>query len=127
MFLGPSCVFTNVINPRAGIERKDEFRATLVRRGASVGANATILCGVELGTYCLVGAGAVVTTDVPDFAMVVGVPARQQGWVCRCGVRLSLADRRARCSECATLYAMVEDGHLQLKGKMPDVTKGEQP
>ncbi len=88
VFCGPSCVFTNVINPRAEISRKDEFKTTLVRRGATIGANATIVCGVTLGAYCFVGAGAVVTKDVPDFALVAGVPARRIGWMSRAGVRL---------------------------------------
>ena len=81
VFVGPSAVFTNVINPRSFIERKDEFKATLVKKGATIGANATILCGIEIGAYALIGAGAVVTTDVPDFALMVGNPARQVGWV----------------------------------------------
>ena len=81
VFLGPSCVFTNVINPRAQIERKSEFMSTLVRRGATVGANATIVCGNQLGEYCMIGAGAVVTRPVGSFALVVGVPARKVGWV----------------------------------------------
>lgn len=88
VFCGPSCVFTNVINPRAEIERKSEFRATLVRRGATIGANATIVCGHTLGEYCMVGAGAVVTRDVPAFALVIGVPARRIGWVSVAGERL---------------------------------------
>ena len=88
VFAGPSCVFTNVVNPRSEIERKDEYAPTLVCRGATIGANATILCGVTLGAYCFVGAGAVVTSDVVDYALVVGVPARRIGWVCACGVRL---------------------------------------
>ncbi len=85
VFVGPSVVFTNVINPRAFIERKEEFRPTLVAEGASIGANATILCGVRIGRYALVGAGAVVLGDVPDFAKVVGNPARQIGWVDEAG------------------------------------------
>jgi UDP-2-acetamido-3-amino-2,3-dideoxy-glucuronate N-acetyltransferase len=85
VFCGPSAVFTNVINPRSFIERKAEYRPTLVRRGASIGANATVLCGVTLGQYCFVGAGAVVTRDVPDFALVYGNPARIRGAVCYCG------------------------------------------
>jgi UDP-2-acetamido-3-amino-2,3-dideoxy-glucuronate N-acetyltransferase len=90
VFCGPSMVFTNVVNPRAAIERKTEFRPTLVRRGASLGANCTILCGVTLGEYCLVGAGAVVTQDVPAYALVTGVPARRSGWFSRHGHRLDL-------------------------------------
>lgn len=85
VFCGPSCVFTNVINPRAEVERKDEFRATRVRRGATIGANATIVCGNELGEYCMVAAGAVVTKDVPPYALMVGMPARRKGWVSRAG------------------------------------------
>ena len=88
VFCGPSCVFTNVLNPRAEIERKDEFRATVVRRGATIGANATIVCGHELGEYCFVAAGAVVTRDVPPFALVAGNPARRIGWVSQSGERL---------------------------------------
>lgn len=85
VFLGPSCVFTNVVNPRAFIERKDEYRSTRVRRGASVGANATIVCGVEIGAYALVGAGATVTRDVPACTVIVGVPGRRAGRICVCG------------------------------------------
>jgi UDP-2-acetamido-3-amino-2,3-dideoxy-glucuronate N-acetyltransferase len=89
VFCGPSCVFTNVIDPRAFIEKKAEFRSTLVKRGASIGANATVVCGNTLGRYCLVGSGAVVTHDVPDYALMLGVPARRTGWVCKCGARLA--------------------------------------
>lgn len=89
VFCGPSCVFTNVLTPRAHVERKDEFSNTLVRRGASIGANATIVCGTNIGAYSMIAAGAVVTRDVPDFALVAGVPARQIGWVSRAGERLN--------------------------------------
>lgn len=85
VFCGPSCVFTNVVNPRAFVSRKAEFQRTLVQRGATIGANATIICGFTIGAYALVGAGAVVTRDVPDYALVVGVPARRVGWVSRVG------------------------------------------
>lgn len=88
VFLGPSCVFTNVLTPRAFVERKDEFAPTLVRTGATVGANATIVCGVTIGRYAMIGAGAVVTKDVPDHALIVGNPARRIGWVSRTGERL---------------------------------------
>lgn len=88
VFCGPSCVFTNVLTPRAFVDRKDEFRSTLVKRGASIGANATIICGVTIGRYAMIGAGAVVTKDVPNYALVLGNPARQAGWVSRAGERL---------------------------------------
>lgn len=88
VFCGPSCVFTNVLTPRAFVERKDEFSETLVRRGATIGANATIVCGVTIGRYAMIGAGAVVTRDVPDYALVVGNPTRRIGWVSRTGDRL---------------------------------------
>ena len=89
VFCGPSCVFTNVNNPRAEIDRKSEYRPTTVGRGASIGANATIVCGNKLGQYCFIAAGAVVVTNVPDFALMVGVPARQDGWMSKSGARLS--------------------------------------
>jgi len=88
VFCGPSAVFTNVLTPRAFVERKDEFRPTLVRRGATVGANATVLCGTTVGAYAMIGAGAVVTRDVADHALVIGSPARRVGWVSRTGERL---------------------------------------
>jgi UDP-2-acetamido-3-amino-2,3-dideoxy-glucuronate N-acetyltransferase len=98
VFLGPSMVFTNVINPRSFVERKQEFKATIVRKGASIGANATIVCGVEIGAYSLVGAGSVVTRPVPAYALVVGNPARQIGWVSEQGYRLDLGeDNKAWC------------------------------
>ncbi len=100
VFCGPSCVFTNVINPRSHVSRRHEYRRTLVGRGATIGANATIVCGVTLGRYAFVGAGAVVTSDVPDNALMVGVPARRVGWVCQCGERLQLAAGEATCSAC---------------------------
>lgn len=109
VFLGPSMVFTNVFNPRAYIERKAEYRTTLVRRGASVGANATIVCGVTLGEYCFVGAGAVVTRDVPAYATVYGNPARLRGWTCWCGAQLTLGVgepvvERTTCAACGRGY-----------------------
>ena len=100
VFLGPSCVFTNVINPRAFIERKNEYRKTTLKKGASVGANATIVCGHSIGRYALVGAGSVVTEDVPDYACVYGVPARVRGYVCPCGGAIKFSRDRAVCSGC---------------------------
>lgn len=88
VFCGPSCVFTNVVNPRAEIERKNEFRETLVKRGVTIGANATIVCGVTLGEYCFIGAGAVITRDVPAYALMTGVPATQTGWMSKAGGKL---------------------------------------
>lgn len=104
VFLGPSMVFTNVINPRSHVSRKDEYKTTLVRKGASIGANATIVCGTTLGRYCFVGAGAVVTKDVPDYALVYGTPARVRGWVCQCGEQLTFDADHAVCSRCGDAY-----------------------
>jgi UDP-2-acetamido-3-amino-2,3-dideoxy-glucuronate N-acetyltransferase len=108
VFLGPSMVFTNVINPRSHVSRKDEYKPTLIHKGASVGANATIVCGLTLGYYCFVGAGAVVTRDVPDYALVYGSPARLQGWVCQCGERLKFVEKdgqgQAVCNVCGHAY-----------------------
>ena len=116
IFLGPSMVFTNVINPRSFIERKNEFRSTLVKKGASIGANATIICGVTLGAYCIVGAGAVVTKDVPDFGLVVGNPARQTGWVSRYGHRLHFdAEGQAQCPESGEVYRKMEDSVVWIR------------
>ena len=100
VFLGPSCVFTNVINPRAFIERKNEYRKTIVKKGASIGANATIVCGHNIGSYAFVGAGAVVTKDVPDYALVIGAPAKVVGYVCKCGNKLEKTNNIYRCSIC---------------------------
>ena len=104
VFCGPSCVFTNVTNPRSHVSRKHEYRPTLVRRGTSIGANATIVCGVTLGEYAFIGAGAVVRGDVPAYGLMVGVPARRVGWVCQCGIRLTLRDGAATCGECGSRY-----------------------
>jgi UDP-2-acetamido-3-amino-2,3-dideoxy-glucuronate N-acetyltransferase len=111
VFLGPSMVFTNVRTPRASVERKQEFETTTVRRGASVGANATVVCGTTIGEFATVGAGAVVTADVLPHALMVGVPARRLGWVCRCGDRLDLDDRgQGSCARCRDRYALDDDG-----------------
>lgn len=115
VFCGPSVVFTNVINPRAFIERKHEFKTTLIKKGATLGANSTILCGVTVGAYALVGAGAVVTRDVPDYALIYGVPTRRLGWVCRCGVTLPEPDEEGRtaCRDCGEAYRLVADERLE--------------
>lgn len=106
VFLGPSCVFTNVINPRSFIERKSEFRKTVVKQGASIGANATIICGSDIGRYAFVGAGSVVTKDVPDYVCVYGCPAEIRGYVCRCGEPIKFSDLRATCPSCGKRYQM---------------------
>ena len=115
VFCGPSMVFTNVINPRSEIERKSEFKTTLVRRGATIGANATIVCGVTIGRYALIGAGAVVTSDVPDYALMVGVPARQVGWISRHGHRLVDQDEEGNwvCPQSGWRYREVAPGVLR--------------
>lgn len=110
VFCGPSCVFTNVNNPRAEIERKDEFRQTLVRRGASIGANATIVCGNTLGEYCFIAAGAVITRDVPAYALMAGVPARRIGWMSQSGAKLG---PDLICPDDATRYEETADGLLR--------------
>jgi UDP-2-acetamido-3-amino-2,3-dideoxy-glucuronate N-acetyltransferase len=107
VFCGPSMVFTNVVNPRSHVPRKDEYRPTLVKKGASLGANSTIVCGHTIGRYAFVGAGAVVTKDVPDYALVVGNPARVRGWICHCGVTLAstpAAPAAATCKSCGAHY-----------------------
>ena len=126
VFCGPSCVFTNIYNPRAFIERKHEFRPTLVKRGATIGANATIVCGATVGRYALIAAGAVVKSNVPDYAIVAGVPAKQVGWACRCGTTLHFVSKESgarseglvvkgkvptKCTYCRNKYAL-QDGHF---------------
>jgi UDP-2-acetamido-3-amino-2,3-dideoxy-glucuronate N-acetyltransferase len=106
VFCGPSMVFTNVINPRSHVSRKDEYRRTLVKRGATIGANATVVCGVTIGEYAMIGAGAVVAKDVRAHALMLGVPARHAGWVCHCGVTLEGAGRNFRCPDCGTGYLL---------------------
>jgi UDP-2-acetamido-3-amino-2,3-dideoxy-glucuronate N-acetyltransferase len=109
VFCGPSMVFTNVLNPRSHISRKDEYRRTLVKRGASIGANATVICGNTIGRYAFIGAGSVVARDVPDFALIVGNPGRVTGWMCQCGIKLDLSgdlqkEESAGCSACGKKY-----------------------
>ena len=110
VFCGPSCVFTNVVNPRAGIERKDEFRKTLVRQGVSIGANATILCGNELGKFCFIAAGATVTKPVPAYALMAGTPAKQIGWMSEHGGRLS---EDLVCSVSGEKYELFDENKLR--------------
>ncbi len=118
VFCGPSMVFTNVYNPRSAVTRKDEYRRTLVKRGATLGANCTIVCGTTIGRYAFVGAGAVVNRDVPDFALMLGVPARQAGWMSRHGERLDLpltGDGEARCPHTNDRYTL-NAGSVSLAG-----------
>lgn len=110
VFCGPSMVFTNVKTPRSAVSRKNEFLPTVVKKGATLGANCTIVCGHSIGRYAFVGAGAVVLKDIPDYAMVVGNPARIIGWACECGVRLVFNDERAACRECGKQYLVKSDG-----------------
>lgn len=113
VFCGPSMVFTNVINPRSHVNRKHEYLPTLVRRGASLGANSTVVCGINIGEYAFVAAGAVVTRDVPDYALVMGVPARQVGWVCRCGIGLEISGDKGACPSCGENYWLSREGVLR--------------
>lgn len=118
VFLGPSCVFTNVINPRSFISRKDEFRKTLIRRGASIGANATIVCGNTIGEYAMIGAGAVVTKDIPPYSLWAGNPARQMGWISKCGHKLEFDNNGiAVCPESGEKYILKDN---QVKQIMSD-------
>ena len=108
VFCGPSMVFTNVVNPRSHVVRRDEYRTTRVGRGASLGANSTIVCGASIGRYAFVGAGAVVTRDIPDYALVYGNPARVRGWMCNCGIKLPLGMapgcEQGSCAACGRKY-----------------------
>jgi UDP-2-acetamido-3-amino-2,3-dideoxy-glucuronate N-acetyltransferase len=118
VFLGPSMVFTNVINPRSHINRKNEYKTTLIRRGTSIGANATIVCGITLGRYCFVGAGAVVTKNVPDYALVYGSPASIRGWMCQCGEHLEFQDNAATCKVCGDQYKKQNNVVVSEKGDL---------
>lgn len=113
VFCGPSCVFTNVMNPRAEVNRQDEFKDTYVCRGATIGANATIVCGTKLGKYCLIGAGAVVNKDVPDYALMVGVPARRIGWMSESGDKLGTD---LKCPTTGDQYELINENTLVKKG-----------
>ena len=123
VFCGPSMVFTNVFNPRSHVPRKHEYRLTLVKQGASIGANATVLCGTTIGRYAMIGAGCVVTRDVPDFALHYGVPARLQGWVCHCGEKIPNGTQgRYTCRYCGSTYEVSDAGVDMLEQKFPEVS-----
>lgn len=113
VFCGPSAVFTNVRTPRSHVDRSQAFEPTLVKRGATIGANATVVCGVTIGEYAFIGAGAVVTKDAPPYARLTGSPARQMGWSCRCGTSLPAPQPEARCPDCGDEYRLHE-GALNL-------------
>lgn len=110
VFLGPNCVFTNVLTPRSFVSRKDEFKQTIVEKGASIGANATIICGHKIGKYSMIGAGAVVTHDVADYELVVGNPAKKIGYVCQCGERIYKKRGKYICDRCACIYEEQTEG-----------------
>lgn len=113
VFLGPNCVFTNVINPRSFISRKNEFKATIVKKGASIGANATIICGNTIGEYAMIGAGTVITKKVPDYGLVVGNPGRLIGFVCECGEKLVFEEKTCQCDKCHKIYHKVSDCQVE--------------
>jgi UDP-2-acetamido-3-amino-2,3-dideoxy-glucuronate N-acetyltransferase len=113
VFCGPSMVFTNVFNPRSEIPRMEELKPTLVKKGATLGANCTIVCGITIGRYAFIGAGAVVVKDVPDYALVAGVPAKMTGWVCECGLKLGWTEDRASCS-CGKQFSKTRTGIVKL-------------
>jgi UDP-2-acetamido-3-amino-2,3-dideoxy-glucuronate N-acetyltransferase len=120
VFCGPSMVFTNVVNPRSHVSRKDEYKVTLVKRGASLGANSTIVCGYTIGAFALIGAGAVVTKDVPDYALIVGNPGRITGWICECGIKLAAgrtAPAQATCRACGKRYLATAGGIGRLEDR----------
>lgn len=108
VFCGPSMVFTNVYNPRSAISRKSEYRRTVVGRGATLGANCTIVCGITIGEQAFIGAGAVVNRDVPAYALMTGIPARRSGWMCRCGTRLPPGGGQVACTACGAYYEIGE-------------------
>jgi UDP-2-acetamido-3-amino-2,3-dideoxy-glucuronate N-acetyltransferase len=112
VFCGPSMVFTNVINPRSHVSRKSEYKSTLVKQGATIGANATVVCGHTIGEYAFIGAGAVVTRDVSPYALMVGTPARRIGWMCRCGEKLPVTGDKATCQACGTSYRLSHEACL---------------
>lgn len=114
VFLGPNCVFTNVINPRSFIEKKTEIKQTIIRQGATIGANSTLVCGHTIGKYAMVGAGSVVTHDVEEYELVMGNPARHAGYVCKCGETLRQYGKEYICSSCDCRYGM-KDNHLEVK------------
>jgi len=115
VFLGPSCVFTNVINPRSFISRKDEYRKTVIGKGASIGANATIVCGHNIGKYAFIAAGAVVTKDIPDYALVMGNPARVKKYVCQCSEEMKWTNNEFTCPSCGKKYIFKDETVMEVE------------
>ncbi|TZF86559.1 N-acetyltransferase (plasmid) [Pedobacter sp. BS3] len=115
VFIGPSVVFTNVLNPRSFVDRKSEFKPTVLQQGASIGANSTLICGITVGKYAMIGAGSVVTKDVPAFALMYGNPAKQHGWVSRNGYKLNFANNQAVCPQTGEKYSL-DNGRVSLTG-----------
>ena len=115
VFCGPSMVFTNVFNPRSEIPRMNELRPTLVKKGTTIGANATIICGQTIGKYAFIGAGAVVTKDVPDYALITGSPGKISGWMCECGIKLDLEQSMGICKSCKRQYKRIENRVEKIK------------
>lgn len=113
VFCGPSCVFTNVFNPRSEIPRMDQIRKTLVKKGATIGANATIVCGNAIGRYAFIGAGSVVTKNVPDYALILGVPGRFAGHICECGIRIKANKPLMVCVECGRKYSRIDKKNIR--------------
>jgi len=116
VFCGPSMVFTNVFNPRSFISRKKEFRKTLVKKGATIGANATVVCGYTIGQCAFIGAGSVVTKDVPDYALVYGNPGRVKGWMCQCANEIVFRSGNAKCAACGKRYTKDREGVREIEG-----------
>jgi len=119
VFCGPSCVFTNIINPRSAVPRNNEkfYKKTLVRKGATIGANATIVCGNKIGKHAFIGAGSVVTKDIPDYALVYGNPSLIKGWMCECGEKIKFSGKKGKCSVCSKKYEKEKLKVCKLKGK----------
>lgn len=121
VFIGPSVVFTNVINPRAFIERKNEFKTTLIKKGSSIGANSTIVCGNCIGKYSFIGAGSVVTRSINDYSIFYGVPAKRKGWICECGNKLKKAKRKIWfCDECKKIYKYLNKNIFEIEKEKND-------
>ncbi len=121
VFIGPTVMFTNVINPRAFIERKNEFKTTLIKKGASIGANSSIICGNNIGKYSFIGAGSVVTKSINDYSIFYGVPAKRKGWICECGNKLKKAKRKIwNCDKCKKRYKYLNKNIFEIKEKKND-------